>query len=495
MRGHTAACGEDTFCAGHTGEVFGRGLDADHNHLVTVGVPFLSVVSVEHDLTAGCTGRSGQTLSDDLGLLQSVLVEYGVQQLVELLGLAAHDGSLLVNHAFTHEIHSNLHHSRTGTLAVTCLQEPQLAFLHGELHILHVAIVLLQLVLQGVQLLVELGHGFLHRGILGHTVCFADAGTLGPTLRADLGDLLRCADTGHHVFTLCVDQILAVEEVLAVAGIAAEAYAGSGGVAHVAEHHSHHADSRTPLVGNAFHLTVEDGALVHPAAEHGADGTPKLLHGIVGEVAAGLSLDGLLKQLHELLEALHGEVLVEHDALLLLHLFDDGLEGIDVFLVDGLHAEHHVAVHLHEAAVGVVHEVRILSLGHHTFSHLVVQTEVQDGVHHAGHGSAGTGAYAHEQRILHVAELRVHQLLDVSHSGVHVVLQQLDNLVLTYLVILVTGVGGDGEPGRHGHSDEVHLSQIRTLAAQCLSHLGVTFGLSVAESVNSFLTHCLTCYY
>ncbi len=159
---HTAAGGEDTLCTGHAGEVLGAGLDADHDDLVAVGAPLLSILGMEHNLTAGSTRAGGQTLGDDLGLAQSFLVEYGVQQLVELLGLAAQQGGLLVDEALAHQVHGNLNHGRTGALAVTCLQEPQLALLNGELHVLHVAVVLLQLVLKGVQLLVELGHGLLH---------------------------------------------------------------------------------------------------------------------------------------------------------------------------------------------------------------------------------------------------------------------------------------------------------------------------------------------
>ncbi len=68
VRGHTAASGENTFSSAHAGEVLGRGLDADEDHLVTVSVPSLSVVSEEHNLAAACAGRCGQTLSNHLGL-------------------------------------------------------------------------------------------------------------------------------------------------------------------------------------------------------------------------------------------------------------------------------------------------------------------------------------------------------------------------------------------------------------------------------------------
>ena len=149
---------------------------------MTIGMPCLSVVSVEDDLAATGTGAGGQTLCDNLGGGQGLLVEDGMEQLVELLGLAAHDGGLLVDLALVEQVDGDLHHGSTGALAVTRLEEPELALLNGELHVLHVAIVLLELVLDAVELLVDLGHSFLHRGILGSTLCLADTGALCPTL-------------------------------------------------------------------------------------------------------------------------------------------------------------------------------------------------------------------------------------------------------------------------------------------------------------------------
>ena len=87
-------------------------------------MPFLSIVSVEYNLTARSTWRSRQTLCDNLSLRESQLVEYRVQELVELLRFAAKNGCLLVNHTLVEEVHSYLYHGSTSTLAVTCLEEP-----------------------------------------------------------------------------------------------------------------------------------------------------------------------------------------------------------------------------------------------------------------------------------------------------------------------------------------------------------------------------------
>ena len=133
-------------------------------------MPLLSVVSMEYDLTASSTRRCRKTLCDNLCLRESELIEYGVQKFVELLRLTTKNSSLLVNHTLVEKVHGNLNHSSTSTLAVTCLEEPKLALLNGKLHVLHIAIVLLELVLKCVKFLIKLRHSLFHRRIVGSTL-------------------------------------------------------------------------------------------------------------------------------------------------------------------------------------------------------------------------------------------------------------------------------------------------------------------------------------
>ena len=98
-------------------------------------VPFLCVVGKEHNLTACCTWRCRKTACQHLSLLLCALAE---------------------------QVHGYLYHCSTCALSVTCLQEPQLALLYGELHVLHVVVVLFELVLQSVQLSEDFRHCLFH---------------------------------------------------------------------------------------------------------------------------------------------------------------------------------------------------------------------------------------------------------------------------------------------------------------------------------------------
>ena len=64
--------------------------------------------------------------------------------------------------------------------------------------------------------------------------------------------------------------------------------------------------------------------------------------------------------------------------------------------------------------------------------------------------------------------------------------EALNNFFLAILGVFSADIGGDGEAGRYGHSEKVHLGEVGTLAAEEVSHLGIAFGLAVTKCINSF---------
>ncbi len=170
-------------------------------------------------------------------------------------------------------------------------------------------------------------------------------------------------------------------------------------------------------------------------------------------------------------------------------MLDDCLKRIDVVLVDRFHAEHYIAVHLYETAVAVVGETLVAGLLGQTHNHLVVQAEVEDGVHHARHGSTRSGTHADKQRVLSIAEAKTHEILDVANTLLHIVFQQGDNICLAFLKILVANLGSNREAGRNRHTDKIHLGKVGTFTAQQVSHVGTAFCLTVTKGINPFLVH------
>ena len=449
MRAHTAAGGENAFGRDHAAQIFGRGFDADEQNFFTLLGGDHRAISVEIDLAGGGAGAGGKTGGDGLGLLDFGQVKNRGEQLFELVGRIAEDGGFGVNELLLDHVDGELQRGGGGALAVTRLEHEQAAFLDGEFDVLHILEMFFQGLADGQQLGVALGHDVLE---LEHG--------LGRT------------DAGDDVFALGVDEEFAVEFVRAVGRVTGERHAGTGVVAGVAEHHGLDVDGGSPFRRNIVFAAIDDRAVVHPGAEHGTGRAAELVPRIVRKHLAGAFLDQGLEAHDEFLLVIGGELGVFDVRVILLVLegVNDGFERFVIFAFALLHAEDDVAVHLDEAAVAIPREAGILGGVFEREHRLVIQTEVQNRVHHAGHGIAGAGTDGDQERkALRVTELVAHDLLHVGNAGLHLRLEFL-GIGLLVGVEISADFGGDGETGRHGQANAGHFREVGTLAAEQRFH-------------------------
>jgi len=184
-----------------------------------------------------------------------------------------------------------------------------------------------------------------------------------------------------------VRQDVAVQHLLAGATVARERDAGPGVVAHVAVDHGDHVHRRAEVVRDAVDLAVVGRPARVPALEHRLDRAPQLRRRVLGKRRPALRLDDRLEFLHQRLQVVGGEVDVARDLTTLLDLGEHLLERLLTEI------EHDVAVHLHEAPVGVVGEAGVLRSGDQSLYRRVVQAQVQDRLHHPGHRDRRAGAH------------------------------------------------------------------------------------------------------
>ena len=236
------------------------------------------------------------------------------------------------------------------------------------------------------KLRVHLGHG------LGHLV-----------------EMHGSADAGDDIFTLRVHEIVAVEDLFSRAGVTRKAHARSGVFTRVAKHHLHDVNGRAQQPGDFFHAAVGDGLLRHPGTKHRGDGSPELLHGVVREVLARFFAEVGLVFGDQLFPTARRNRGVFFDSEALLHRAKRVLQ---VFLGQ---AHDHGRVHLHEAAIGVISKAFVLGDRGKARDRAVIQAEVQNGFHHAGHGAGRAGADADEQRIRRVAEFLLGDAFERRH--------------------------------------------------------------------------------
>ena len=148
-----------------------------------------------------------------------------------------------------------------------------------------------------------------------------------------------------------------------------------------------------------------------------------------------------------------------------------------------LEAEHHVRIHRDEAAIAVIGEAAIAGEFGERFDRLVVEAEIEHGIHHARHRGAAAGADRHQQRIFGIAERLAGQLADMVQRLLDLRLQ-FRRIGFVVRVEIGADRGRDGEAGRHRQAEIGHFGEVGALAAEQIAQARFALGLAVAERVD-----------
>ena len=366
VAGHAAACGQDAGGGVHAVNVLGAGLEPHQNDALAGCGQLLGAIGAQHDLSRGRARRGRKPMRDHR--LLGIGVQRRVKKLVERDRIDPQKRLVARDQPFLGHFHGHAKRCRAGPLAVAGLQHIELVLLNGELDVLHVAVMGLELRAHRVELGEHLGHRLFHRRL-----------ALAGGLARRPGQRQRGADAGNDILALGVDQILAIEAVLTSRGIAGEGDTGGAILAHIAEHHRLDVHRRAPGGGDVVQTAIGCGTGVHPAVEDSADGAPQLVVRVLRKLFATLVTDDLLVGANKGLEIVAGQAgIVEHPATQLL-LFQRILKQAVIDL------HHHIRIHLDEAAVAVIGETLVVrARGEARHGH-IVQAEIENRVHHAGH--------------------------------------------------------------------------------------------------------------
>ncbi len=142
-------------------------------------------------------------------------------------------------------------------------------------------------------------------------------------------------------------------------------------------------------------------------------------------------------------------------------------------------SKHDPAVHGHEPAVGVIGEPLVVGLLGQALHRLVVEAEVEDGVHHPRHRELGPRPHRHQQRIARVTDPLPHRLLEPGPGPGHFAGERIGP---PGLHVAAAGGGADGEARRHRKlQHRGHLGQVGALAAEEVLHLHRWLAMSMVE--------------
>jgi len=124
-------------------------------------------------------------------------------------------------------------------------------------------------------------------------------------------------------------------------------------------------------------------ALAHPGIEDGAHCDLQLLQRFLREFATELLHIDLLEARHEFLEVRSGHIGILGDLQLRLEAVHHMVESLVINAHGGM------PKHCQQAAIAVPHKAVVTGQRNQAGGDLVVQADVEDGIHHAGHGELG----------------------------------------------------------------------------------------------------------
>ena len=189
---------------------------------------------------------------------------------------------------------------------------------------------------------------------------------------------------------------------------------------------------------------------------------------------------------YKLLEVVRGQLHVELDTAGPLLRGDGLLESLVRY------AHHHIGVHMYEPPVAVVHETGVVRLPDEPCGCYVVQTQVENGVHHAGHRYPSARPHRQQKRVTGISEHCAHVLLQSRKVRVDLLGKTLGPLV-TAGVVGCAYLGSDSETGRYRNPQIHHFSQPGAFAAQKVLHVARSFSPSAAEIIHVF-RYVLLCH-
>ena len=157
-----------------------------------------------------------------------------------------------------------------------------------------------------------------------------------------------------------------------------------------------------------------------------------------------------------------------------------------------VNTQHDVGIHLDESAIAVIGETLVASLTRNCLHCLIIETEVQNRIHHARHGCTRTRSHRHEQWLFSTTE---HASSPLGH-----LIKRFLHLLIKFIGIgpLMVIIGSahfrrDRKTGRHWQIKAAHFSQVRAFTAEKVAITRSALCLTITECVHPLRHAGLPC--
>ncbi len=198
-------------------------------------------------------------------------------------------------------------------------------------------------------------------------------------------DSLWSPDTGYHIFPLCIHEEFSIQLRFSSGRVSRESNSGTGCVSHVSKDHGLNVDSGTPGGRNIVHPSVIDGSWIVPGTKNRFYCSKKLLNRIAGKFLSHFIFVLLFEKYRQGFQIIGIQIGVLSDTLFFLHLIDK------FFKIRFTNFHNYIGIHLYKPSIRVVSKPGIVGLFGKALGDFIVETKVQNGIHHTGHGCSCTG--------------------------------------------------------------------------------------------------------
>ena len=187
-----------------------------------------------------------------------------------------------------------------------------------------------------------------------------------------------------------------------------------------------------------------------PGIKDRLDRAVELFPNVLWKVALEPVADDRFETVDEILPGCRVDLGIGCDAQLLLGLVDQLFKAIF------RDAQHDVREHRDKAAIGIPGKAIVCRELGERVDGAVVEPEIEDRVHHAGHRDARAAAHGNQQRVFDRAEAFAGAFFELAHRGVDLLVQAVGEDAAG-IVKLQARFGGDRKAGRHGQTGGGHL--------------------------------------
>ena len=203
--------------------------------------------------------------------------------------------------------------------------------------------------------------------------------------------------------------------------------------------------------------TISSGALIVPTIAHGANGTPKLLLRVLREWMTCFALNHLSKTCGNILPIISLQIGIERKRIFKFIIVNN------IFKIIVADAHHHIAIHLLKTPIAVPGKARIAGFFGQCSHGDIIETKVEDRIHHARHRGTRTGAHRDQKRIFLVTEHKSHIVRQSLHCRIDFGSQPVRKSPLIRIVESAN-VAGHGKTRGYAQAYAAHFSQIGSLA-------------------------------